>query len=90
MRQKTISRGGLVRLAADQGYAPAQTDLGYVYEHGLGVEHDFSEAARFYKLAAEQGQVEAQLDLGILYEAGRGVAGGGGRSERSRQPQQIG
>ena len=35
----------LFRLAAEQGYAPAQVDLGTLYDRGQGVPQDFKEAA---------------------------------------------
>jgi TPR repeat protein len=61
------------RLAADQGDASAQADLGFMYELGQGVKQDFAEAARWYRLAADQGVATAQTALGLLYEGGRGV-----------------
>ena len=61
------------RLAADQGDADAQLNLGYMYEYGRGVRQDPAEAARWYRLAADQGDAVAQTNLGILYEYGRGV-----------------
>jgi TPR repeat protein len=62
-----------LKLAADQGYPPAQTELGVFYEQGRGgLTKSDQEAARLYKLAADQGQPAAQTLLGILYEQGRG------------------
>ena len=61
------------RLAAEQGYAPAQTSLGYMYQHGRGVTQDDAEAVRWYWLAAEQGDADAQNNLGALCATGRGV-----------------
>jgi hypothetical protein len=43
------------RKAADQGFARAQDDLGYMYLEGKGVWRDYSEAARWYRKAAKQG-----------------------------------
>ena len=62
-----------VRLAADQGDAGAQYDLGLMYAEGRGVPQDNAEAARWFRLAADQGHAEAQYDLGIAYVNGRGV-----------------
>ena len=62
------------RLAAEQGYAAAQTNLGYCYERGEGVAQDWAEAVRYYRLAAEQGQADGQCYLGLCYERGEGVA----------------
>jgi TPR repeat protein len=61
------------RLAADQGNATAQTNLGYMYVTGRGVPRDYAEAVRWYRLAADQGNATAQTNLGVLYETGRGV-----------------
>jgi TPR repeat protein len=35
-------------------------NLGFAYDHGLGVEEDKAEAFKWYRLAAEQGDTEAQ------------------------------
>ena len=51
------------RLAAEQGLAWGQYDLGRMYAEGRGVEQDDEEAVRWYRLAAEQGLAEAQEDL---------------------------
>jgi len=63
----------LWRLAADQGYAPAQYNLGNCFEKGRGVKRDFKEAVRLYRLAAAQNNTDAQYDLAFCYEKGRGV-----------------
>ena len=61
------------RLAADQGHAGAQSDLGIMYVDGRGVPQDDGEAVRWYRLAAEQGNLDAQSNLGGMYDMGRGV-----------------
>ena len=38
----------LYREASDQGSPRGQTNLGFLYEHGTGVELDYKEAARLY------------------------------------------
>ena len=43
------------RLAAEQGYAAAQYNLGVMYDNGQGVPQDYAEAVKWYRLAAEQG-----------------------------------
>jgi TPR repeat protein len=46
----------LYKLAADQGNALGQLNLGLFYESGRGgLEKDEREAARLYRLAADQG-----------------------------------
>jgi hypothetical protein len=42
------------RLAAEQGLAYAQLQLGVCFENGEGVAQDWAEAVRFYRLAAAQ------------------------------------
>jgi putative tryptophan/tyrosine transport system substrate-binding protein len=61
------------RLAADQGNAFAQSNLGFLYEKGRGgLPSDDAEAARLYRLAAGQGVPFAQNKLATLYEGARG------------------
>lgn len=52
--------------AAEQGYAPAQQNLGFLYENGIVVKKDLSEAAKWYRKAAEQGDATAQANLDKL------------------------
>jgi hypothetical protein len=58
---------------AEQGDAPAQAGLGFLFHKGLGVIQDDVEAASWFEKAASQGQAEAQLLLGTLYFFGEGV-----------------
>jgi hypothetical protein len=61
------------RVAADQGDANGQVNLGWLYEKGRGgLPKDDREAARLYKLAADQGNAGSQANLGVFYENGRG------------------
>ena len=55
----------LYRLAAEQGFAPAQYNLGAMYFEGLGVPQDHKEAVKWFRLAAKQGIARAHevLDL---------------------------
>jgi hypothetical protein len=53
----------LYRLAADQGHAGAQNNLGSMIEIGLGVAQDRAEAIRLYRLAAAQGDEFATAAL---------------------------
>ncbi len=59
--------------AAEQGYAYAQNDLGFLYEMARGVERDYQIAASWYRKAAEQGNASAQSNLGLMYYQGHGV-----------------
>ena len=58
---------------AEEGRAWAQSDLGSLYEDGLVLPRDYSEAVYWYRSAAEQGYPGAQTNLGIMYARGRGV-----------------
>jgi TPR repeat protein len=60
-------------LAAEQGYADSQHNLGAMYDHGEGVPENDKTAVKWYTLAAEQGYAEAQFYLGRAYEFGDGV-----------------
>ncbi len=64
----------LLKPFADKGQPAAQSELGYMYEDGLGVAIDLSEAVRWYRLAAEQGDPYSQTRLGYLYGRGLGVS----------------
>ena len=61
------------RLAAEQGFAEAQHNLGVIYYNGEGVPENNAEAVKWWRLAAEQGFVDSQYNLGFSYEKGDGV-----------------
>lgn len=61
------------RLAADQGDANAQNNIGAMYEHGMGVPVDTAQAAKWYRLPADQGFATAQFNLALLFGWGVGV-----------------
>ncbi len=63
----------VLKLAADQGYAGAQNNLGEIYYYGDGVLPDDNKAVRLFKLAADQGHAEALYNLGVMYAKGQGV-----------------
>ena len=62
------------KLAAAQGNAFAQNNIGDMYQEGNGVAQDYAEAVRWYKLAAAQGNTDAQFNIGKMYQSGNGVA----------------
>jgi TPR repeat protein len=62
-----------MRKAAEQNYALAQFDLGYMYENGRGVPNDDQQAVVWLRKAADQGLATAQYNLGLMYQNGRGV-----------------
>jgi len=58
---------------AEQGDAEAQTNVGEIFERGLGGEPNYEAAVIWYQRAADQGNARAQFNLGTLYEQGLGV-----------------
>ncbi len=63
----------LLRPLAEQGSAPAQTGLGFMYNLGQGVAQDYKQSADWFRKAAEQGNAAAQTGLGFIYQSGQGV-----------------
>jgi len=61
------------RKSAEQGYAKAQYELGYMYYDGEGIEKDYSEALKWLRKSADQGNSDAQNALGHMYYLGDGV-----------------
>lgn len=62
-----------LRKPAASGDARAQNNLGYLYEHGLGVAQSFEQALHWYRKASDAGLPEARYNLATLYHHGRGV-----------------
>jgi TPR repeat protein len=63
------------RLAAEQGFAPAQTALAFSYRLLSAQTFDFSHDGmmrQLYRKAADQGQGEAQFNVGLMYAQGQG------------------
>ena len=60
-------------IAAKEGNADAQFNLGVMYEQGIGVTKNEKEALVWYGKSALQGNSGAQFNLGVLYENGRGT-----------------
>ncbi|MCZ6467854.1 MAG: peptidoglycan-binding protein [Alphaproteobacteria bacterium] len=58
---------------AEQGYAQAQSNLGFMYDKRQGVPQDYVQAVKLYRKAAEQGYADAQFNLGVMYSDGQGV-----------------
>ena len=48
---------------ADQGDPDAMTNIGVLYQYGLGIPRSMSKAAELYERAAQLGFVQAQYDL---------------------------
>ena len=62
-----------LRTKAEQGDASAQFQLGQIYDRGVEVKKNETEAASWYRKAAEQGYAAAQNNLGSLCQFGEGV-----------------
>ncbi len=59
--------------ATQQGYAPAQFRLAWMYDKGEGVEKDIQRAIKLLEKAAQQGYAPAQFRLAWMYDKGEGV-----------------
>lgn len=53
----------LFQKCAEQGYAPAQYNLGVMYDKGIGVKQNHTKAVELYNTAIEQEDVIVQFDL---------------------------
>ena len=72
--QHGISQGQeSLRGLAEEGYAPAQNELGLTYEKGWGSLKIDAEAVNWYRKAAEQKLAAGQYNLGRMYAAGKGT-----------------
>lgn len=58
---------------AQEGDPAAMTNVGEIYEKGLGLAPDYEVAAFWYNKAAELDFARAQINLGYLHEMGLGV-----------------
>ena len=63
----------LYEQAADQDYADAQAQLGYMYQNGAGVELSYEKAMEWNNRAAQQGNAQGQAQIGYMYHMGLGV-----------------
>ncbi len=63
----------IIRISAENGYAPAQYSLGARYRAGLSVKKDREKAFYWFNQAAERNEVNALAHLGDMYYKGRHV-----------------
>jgi TPR repeat protein len=68
------SAARVVRSPAHLRSAKSEAQLGFQYEHGLGVPQSFDLAFELYVSAAERGDPTGQYLLGLMYDKGHGVA----------------
>ena len=62
------------KMAADQGYALGENNVGFCYEKGYGVKQDFIKAVQWYEKAADKGNGLAAANAAHMYMAELGVA----------------
>jgi TPR repeat protein len=55
------------KTAADQDYAHAQLQLGFIYDKGYGADQDWKKAVVWYTNAANQNNATAHFNLGKIY-----------------------
>ena len=58
---------------AQGGDPEAMTNVGEIYERGMGVPPDYVQAAQWYQKASDKGYSRALFNLGTMYEQGLGV-----------------
>jgi enhanced entry protein LpnE len=63
----------LYRKAAQANVPAAIHNIGYMYQHGAGVDKDLTEAVNWYTKAANLGFATSQYDLAFMYYHGWGV-----------------
>jgi len=73
------------KLAGSSGDPFAQTELGMMFEGGLGTAADLSQAREWYRLAAADGYPPAMVLLASLYSQGKGIAQDRGEAFRLLQ-----
>lgn len=56
----------LLLSSADQGFAPSQNYLGYLYQKGQGVKQNLDSAAYWLRMAADAGDPKASANLAYL------------------------
>ncbi len=61
------------RKSAEQGFAPGEAGLAFMYQHGLGVPKDFAQAQQWYRKSADQGLPRAENEVGQGYLLGQGL-----------------
>ena len=59
--------------SAAKGHLSATSDIGYLYEDGLGVKQDYEKAIKWYLKSANLGNVHAMTNVGMMYYTGRGT-----------------
>lgn len=71
VKQDYDKAGVWLKLAAGQGLAEAQFELGKLYVEGAGVKKDYKKGMEWFLKAANQNNAKAQFNLGRIYEKGQ-------------------
>jgi TPR repeat protein len=71
---ETVEAIEWIRQAAAQRYAPAEFQMGQLYDFGFGVARDDVQALGWYRKAAEHGSAAGKRVVGDFYKNGRAVA----------------
>lgn len=73
--EKIMNTPALWKVYTDalRGDKDAQFQVGVMYERGVGIDMNQSQAAKWYEKAALQGHMDGQYNIGIMYGSGRGV-----------------
>lgn len=74
MSAQELTYSSEIQRKADNGNAFAQSQLGWCYEYGAGVEKDLETAYLWYRKAADQGDAYSMNAVAKCYWNGRGVA----------------
>jgi uncharacterized protein len=61
------------RLASDQGFHRARTNIGLLYKNGWGVQQDYAQALDWFRRAAGHDDPRAEFNIGLAYAKGLGV-----------------
>jgi TPR repeat protein len=61
------------RKAAAQQYAPAEFQMGQLFDFGFGVTQDDAQALAWYRRAADHGSAAGQREVAEFYRRGRSV-----------------
>ena len=69
----TQAAAALYRLAAEQGNASAQFNLGLLYDNGTGLVRDYAQAAAWSPRPPSKDFPAPQFNLGSMYANGQGV-----------------
>lgn len=63
----------LFKKSAKKGNADAQYSLAVMYEGGIGVDKNITQALTWYKKSAKKGNINAQYNVASLYYKGVGI-----------------